>query len=170
MQGLGKPGVHQASLLTGSGAPRGKVIPDISAAYRGDDEGKPGQYIYRTLLHEAILNPPVSWYSSNFHSPVQDQFNKYHYPLEGASEIHMIWSDDGCLTVCGNDGNKMIEALRSPKIEFIVTQHPWLEDDCLYSDIILPVNTKFEEDDISTGFSQQYDLIFPERKCIGRLN
>lgn len=166
MQGLGKPGVHQASLLSGTGAPRGKVIPSISAAYRGDAEGKPGQHIYKTLLHEAILNPPVSWYSSNFHGPVQDQFNKYHYPADGSSEIHMIWSDDGCFTVCGNDGNKMIEALRSPKIEFVLTQHPWLEDDCLYSDIILPVNTKFEEEDIGAGFSQQYDLIFPEAKCI----
>ena len=166
MQGLGKPGVHQASLLSGSGAPRGKVIPDVRAAYRGDAEGKPGQYVYRTLLHEALLNPPVSWYSSNFHGPVQDQFNRYHYPSEGASEIHMIWSDDACFSVCGNDGNKMIDAFRSPRIEFILTQHPWLEDDCLYSDIILPVSTKFEEEDISAGFSQNFDLIFPEGKCI----
>ena len=42
------------------------------------------------------------------------------------------------------------EAYRSPKIEFILVQHPWLENDCLFADIILPVNTKFEEDDIGT--------------------
>src|SRR4030043_151895 len=60
----------------------------------------------------------------------------------------------------------MIEAFRDPKIEFILTQHPWLEDDCLYADIILPVNTKLEEEDISTGYSQNFDLIFPEGKCI----
>ncbi len=166
MQGLGRPGVHQASMVTGGGAPRGVVIPSVRAAFRGDAEGKPKQYIYKTLLHEAILNPPVSWYSSNFTGPVQDQFNKYHYPVEGASEIHMIWNDDGCFTACWNAGNKMIEAFRSTKIEFILTQHPWLEDDCLYADIILPVNTKFEEEDISTGYSENFDLIFPEGKCI----
>ena len=70
------------------------------------------------------------------------------------------------LRFVGTMGNKMIEALRSPKIEFVLTQHPWLEDDCLYADIILPVNTKFEEEDISTGFSENFDLIFPEGKCI----
>ena len=41
-----------------------------------------------------------------------------------------------------------------------------VEDDCLYTDIILPVNTKFEEEDIGAGYSEQFDLIFPEGKCI----
>ena len=34
--------------------------------------------------------------------------------------------------------------MRSPKIECIVAQHPWLENDCLLADIILPANTTFE--------------------------
>jgi molybdopterin guanine dinucleotide-containing S/N-oxide reductase-like protein len=165
MQGIGKPGVHQASMVDIS-TPRGEVIPNLRPVFRGDTEGKPQQYIYKPLLHEAILNPPISWYSSSFTGPVEDQFNQYQYPDKGSSEIHMIWSDDACYIVCWNNGNKMIEALRSPKIEFILTQHPWLEDDCLYSDIILPVNTKMEEEDIGTGYSQNFDLIFPEDKCI----
>jgi len=37
-----------------------------------------------------------------------------------------------------------IEAMRSPKIETIVAQHPWLENDCLLADLILPANTTFE--------------------------
>ena len=81
----------------------------------------------------------------------EDQFVKYTYPLpkeEGGSEFHMIWSDTPCRTTCWNDGNKTIEALRSPKIECIVAQHPWLENDCLMADIILPSNTTFEVDDI----------------------
>jgi len=166
MQGLGRPGVHQASMVNSGSTPRGVVIPSVRPAFRGDAEGKPSQSILKPLLHEAILNPPISWYSSSFRGPVEEQFNQYHYPLEGASEIHMIWSDDGCFSVCWNAGNKMIEAFRSTKIEFILTQHPWLEDDCLYADIILPVNTKFEEEDIGTGYSQNFDLIFPEGKCI----
>lgn len=164
MRGLGKPGVHQAAMEFG--LPRGKSIPRVHSVLRGDAKGKPKQFILKPLLHEAILNPPISWYSSHFSNPLEDQFNKYHYPVEGASEIHMIWSDEGCFTACWNCGNKMIEAFRSQKIEFILNQHPWLENDCLYADLILPVNTKLEEEDISIGYSSQFDLIFPEGKCI----
>jgi trimethylamine-N-oxide reductase (cytochrome c) len=165
MQGLGKPGVHQASLLTDS-TPRGVVKPNLRPVFRGDATGKPKQFIFKPLLHEAILHPPVTWYSSAAFSPVEDQFNKYGYPVADGSEIHMIWSDDGCFTACWNCGNRMIEAFRSPKIEFILNQHPWLEDDCLYADIILPVSTKLEEEDISNSYSNNYDLVFPEGKCI----
>ncbi len=61
----------------------------------------------------------------------------------------MLWTSSPCLTACWNCGSKFIEAFRSPKIECIVTQHPWLENDCFFSDIILPVNTKYEEEDIA---------------------
>jgi anaerobic selenocysteine-containing dehydrogenase len=50
-----------------------------------------------------------------------------------------------------DDGNKTIEALRSPKIECIIAQHPWLENDCLLADIILPSNTTMEVEDIMTN-------------------
>ena len=57
--------------------------------------------------------------------------------------------------------------MRHPDIEFMWAQHPWLENDCLLADIILPVNTKLEEDDIAGDiFSGQYNLLFPEHKCI----
>ena len=169
MQGVGKPGVHQAS-IDQSFPPRGENIPNLRPVFRGDASGKSKQFILKPLLHEAILNPPVQWHSSHFRGPVEDQFTRYCYPVDGASEIHMIWSDEGCFIACWNCGNKMIEAFRSPKIEFIVNQHPWLENDCLYADIILPVNTKFEEEDIAVGYSLHYDLIFPEGKCIASLD
>ncbi len=60
----------------------------------------------------------------------------------------MIWTDSPCLTTCWNDGNKIVEAMRSPKIECIIAQHPWLENDCLLADIILPGNTTMEVEDI----------------------
>ena len=79
----------------------------------------------------------------------------------------MIWTDTPCWTTCWNGGNEMIEAARSPKIEFILAQHPWFENDCLFADIILPVNTKFEEedfaDDLLNGF---YNHIFYEAPAI----
>ena len=60
----------------------------------------------------------------------------------------MIWMDNPCRTTCWNDGFMTVEAFRSPKIETIVVQHPWLENDTILADIILPINTKLEEEDI----------------------
>jgi trimethylamine-N-oxide reductase (cytochrome c) len=79
----------------------------------------------------------------------------------------MIWTDTPCLVTCWNDGNSILKAYRHPKIEFILAQHPWLENDCTFADIILPSNTKFETEDIGVDiFSGQFDAIFPEPKCI----
>jgi trimethylamine-N-oxide reductase (cytochrome c) len=110
------------------------------------------QIIPKTLIQEAILNPPVSfWGSGAIRAAVEDQFIKYTYPLpkeEGGTEIHMIWTDTPCRTTCWNDGMQTVEAFRSPKIECVVAQHPWLENDCLLADIILPGNTTLEVEDI----------------------
>jgi len=177
MQGLGKPGANQVKMiewgLLGSPEqeplPRPMVFPNLGAAYKGSDPRLVwSPFIPKTLVHEAILNPPLSWYGNETQmAPRENQFKKYTYPMEGCSEIHMIWTDSPCWITCWNDGNRLIEAFRSPKIEFILAQHPWLENDCLFADIILPVNTKFEEEDIgSDGFSGQFNLVFPEEKCI----
>jgi len=177
MQGLGKPGVNQAKMIEWNvlgipgwqPMPESKAHPDLSAAYHGADPRLVwSPFIPKTLVHEAILNPPLSWYGNETQmAPRENQFKKYTYPMEGCSEIHMIWTDSPCWITCWNDGNRLIEAFRSPKIEFILAQHPWLENDCLFADVILPVNTKFEEEDIgSDGQSGQFNLIFPEGKCI----
>ncbi len=128
----------------------------------------PTQFIPKNLIHEAILNPPISWYgNSTFPGTVEDQFVKYTFPKPGCSEIHMIWTDSPCWITCWNDSNSFIKALRSPKIEFMLAQHPWLENDCLFADIILPINTKFEEDDAGMDVeSGQYYVMFPEKKCV----
>jgi trimethylamine-N-oxide reductase (cytochrome c) len=42
-----------------------------------------------------------------------------------------------------------------------------MENDCLFADIILPVSTKFEEEDIATDANNgQFSLIINEEKCI----
>ncbi len=198
MQGLGKPGANQVKMIEWAlfgnpeqhPMPRSMVIPDVMAAHQGgyavkyEDKGwaaaggalptqhgraaMPEQFIPKDLIHEAILNPPVSWYGTTLLiEPLEDQFVKYQYPVEGFPEIHMIWTDSPSWVTCWNDGNRMIEAFRSPKIEFILAQHPWLENDCLFADIILPASTKLEEEDIAVDtFSGQFNLVFPEGKCI----
>jgi anaerobic selenocysteine-containing dehydrogenase len=128
----------------------------------------PSQTIPKDLIHDALLNAPITWYgNTTFPGSIPDQFVKYKYPAEGCSEIHMIWTDTPCWITCWNDSNSYIKGLRSPKIEFILAQHPWMENDCLFADIILPVSTKFEEQDIGTDLaSGQFYTAFHEKKCI----
>jgi molybdopterin guanine dinucleotide-containing S/N-oxide reductase-like protein len=169
MQGLGKPGVHQYNLIGRAGMPTSKPG---STGMKDGAFGSPAlkellkphgitafvntkQHIPKTLLQEAILNSPITyWGTGAIMASPEDQFIKYTYPIpkeEGGTEIHMIWTDTPCRTTCWNDGNKTIEAMRSPKIECIVAQHPWLENDCLIADIILPGNTTLEVDDLVTN-------------------
>jgi molybdopterin guanine dinucleotide-containing S/N-oxide reductase-like protein len=180
MQGLGKPGVHQAVMMGRQGMPRSQMVDstkvsDALTAEKAHSKTtiatvkeqitKPHQvtmvvtekqHIPKTLIHKAIFNSPLSYWGTGEQVALpEDQFKKYTYPLreeEGGTEIHMIWTDSPCRTTCWNDGNETIEAMRSPKIECIVAQHPWLENDCLLADIILPGNTTMEVEDIVTNF------------------
>jgi molybdopterin guanine dinucleotide-containing S/N-oxide reductase-like protein len=177
MQGLGKPGAHQVKMIewglynkrTNNPLPWPTFTPVLHEANRGwRYTDTPRQFIPKNLVHDAILNPPISWYGTTLsRDPVEQQFIKYTYPREDCPEIHMIWTDSPCLITCWNDGNAYIKAYRSPKIEFILAQHPWLENDCQFADVILPANTKFEVEDIGVDiFSGQFNLIFPDGKCI----
>lgn len=181
MQGLGKPGRNQMKFIewnlynmhSQNPGPRSKIIPNVRGAYQGTAGFIPPtirQLIPKTLIPDAILaDEQISWYGTTKAGyPAEDQFVKYKYPIDdGGTPIHMIWSDAPCWTTCWNGGNRMIEALRNPKIEFYLTQHPWMENDCLFADIILPVNTKFEEEDVAVDImSGQYNLFYYEGQCI----
>jgi anaerobic selenocysteine-containing dehydrogenase len=64
-------------------------------------------------------------------------------------------------------GETMVKAWRSPKIECIISEHQWMESDCIYSDLVLPVSTKYEEDDIGDDtISLHFDTLFLSDKCI----
>ena len=168
MQGLGGPGVHQ-SQITYTGMPRAEGLrstrffnPELSeritkpVATTIRAWGK--QLIPKTWIQQAIDEPPLTFYGSGaIETPTEDQFIKYTYPLskeEGGTEIHMIWTDTPCRITCWNHGNWTIDAFRNPKIETVVAQHPWLENDCLIADVILPSNTTLEVEDIVTNVRQ----------------
>jgi anaerobic selenocysteine-containing dehydrogenase len=198
MQGLGKPGAHQITMIEwnmlGLGPlPYGILVPNLQDAGTGTmvpgvrpvnskntrlvlamgehtkaGQTFPKQFIPKDLIHDALLKAPISWYGTTLlSSPLEDQFEKYTYPAEGCPEVHMIWTTTPCWITCWNDSNSYIQALRSPKIEFILAQHPWLENDCLFADIILPINTKFEEQDINLDEGNgQFLILMHEKKCI----
>ncbi|MEM3953243.1 MAG: molybdopterin-dependent oxidoreductase, partial [Nitrososphaerota archaeon] len=166
MQGIGKPGVqycnwygfqlfgitmpkspaplvsHPRSIGTGTIMAFGEVVPGFAAS---------AVFIPKTLTHQAILNPPITWYASAaFSSPKEEQFVKYTFPTPGYPEIHMVWNENSCLSGCWNLGNKFIEAWKSPKVEFYVGMGVWLENDLLYADIVLPNTTVFENIDLGS--------------------
>ncbi|NLV49136.1 MAG: molybdopterin-dependent oxidoreductase [Clostridiales bacterium] len=144
----------------------------------------PKQFIPRCLVHKAILDGHAEWYGMHCFSSSQQpdkngyrlptnkfQFDKIVYPRPGLSRVHMIWTDSPCNVTCWNNGNLFIESMRSPDIETIVAQHPWLENDCYFADIILPVATKHELadlcNDMSGGVLQSVYLQEPSIEPIG---
>lgn len=181
MQGLGKPGRNQFKFIewgtyglpSANPAPRPLGRTFIDKAFRGFHFHPLESFIPKTLVPKAILGDytednPLTWYGYTLAGmPREDQFIQYQYPVPGSKEIHMIWTDTPCWTTCWNGGNSMIEALRSEKIETVIAQHPWLENDCLMADILLPINTKFEEEDIGNDmYSGCFNLVMHEEQCI----
>jgi anaerobic selenocysteine-containing dehydrogenase len=187
MQGVGKPGRHLLSTIEWGlfgdlnppawtfgkaiPVPRHAIYPNLAPISRGFavvGSDLPKQIISKVLIHEAILNPPLKWYGNTLcRQLTEDQFKLYQYPVEGCSEVHMIWTDTPALMTCWNDSNHTARAYRSPKVEFMLAQHPWIENDCQFADIILPVTTKFENNDIGIdNFTAEFGTLFIDGKCI----
>ncbi len=187
MQGLGKPGRHMFTTIEWGlfgnmdppdwtfgqtiPVPRHIVYPNLVPANRGfavvgDD--LPEQIISKVMVTEALNNPPISWYGTTLcRQLTEDQFVQYKYPADGCSEIHMIWTDTPALMTCWNDSNYTAKGYQNPKIEFMLAQHPWIENDCQFADIILPVTTKFEIDDIGIdNFTAEFGTLYLDQKCI----
>ena len=63
------------------------------------------QLIPKTLIEQAINNPPVNFWGTGGHEvPTTDQFVKYTYPIpeeKGGTEVHMIWTDSPCRIPAG---------------------------------------------------------------------
>ncbi len=177
MQGLGKPGVHQFKMIEWGlyndkdkiPLPWPKYIPNIYGIQRGwKYTDTPRQFIPKNLIHDAILRAPIEWYGTTLSRDYTDQqFIKYKYPLDDAPEIHMVWTDSPSWMSCWNDTNDFARAFRDSKIEFILAQHPWLENDCQMADLILPTQTVMECDDFGVeSMSGQFCTVFPEPKAI----
>ncbi len=180
MQGLGRPGCNQAKMIECNGSPNcfsapKSIIgfPSLSSAYTGGYpwETNHPSFVPKSLIPKAILEGKCDWYGNESElASRENQFVHYEYPAEGCSKIHMVWTDSPSWITCWNEGNGFVRAMRDDSVEFILCQHPWLENDALLADIILPVNTKFEEEDIGSDcFSGQYQMLFHEHKCIESL-
>ena len=186
MQGLGKAGRQTLTWLEWDGfgghesmpLPRKEFTPNIGGgAHQHPTDLKISPcFIPKTLIPEAILGDytdehPLTWqaYPIAGH-PVTEQFITYQWPHKGAERLKMIWSDSPSWTTCWNGGNKLIDAYRSPEIETFIMQHPWFENDCLFADLLLPVSTKFEEEDICVDHDNgNFNTLFYEGRCIDKV-
>ncbi len=153
MQGLGKPGTSISSPDRSMPIPP-NVTTGLPTATTGlltaADHNPPNpvrQTLYQTVAPTGITNPPVKWYGAAQMSATDEQFTQKTYPLQGFPEVKMVWMDHGARITDWNCGAKWIEMYRSPKLDFIVAQDPWLENDSLFADLILPVTTPFEQID-----------------------
>ena len=139
----------------------------------------PKQFIPRCLVQRAILEKHAEWMGMSCFSTGQipkpgnvrlstayDQFKPNVYPRPGLSTVHMIWSSAPCNVTCWNDGHMFQRAYRDPSIETFVVQHPWMENDCYFADLLLPVCTKHEMHDIGNDMSSAtYVSIYKEEPC-----
>ncbi len=187
MQGIGKPGRNFFTTIEWGlfgklnppfwdfgdsiATPRHTKYPNMVPANRGFavvGGDLPAQIISKVKIVEALNDPPISWYGTTLcREETKNQFVKYEYPAKGCSEIHMIWTDTPALMTCWNDSNYTARGYQNEKIEFMLAQHPWIENDCQFADIILPVTTKFEIDDIGIdNFTAEAGTLFLDQKCI----
>ncbi|NWG02637.1 MAG: molybdopterin-dependent oxidoreductase [Syntrophaceae bacterium] len=191
MQGMGKPGVNIWSGVLGApfngkfffpcyGDPIGRITgdgnPDHVAQKTAVNPVK--QRLYRLLLPDAILNPPVQWLGEGFCAKsIEQQFIPYTYPMEGHPEIRMFYRYGGSFMGTMTETNKWVLAYQSPKLEFVANQSIWMDPETKMADIILPACTSFERNDISEfsntgGYSNHassgcnYRVIVYQKKCI----
>lgn len=181
MQGIGSPG--RQFLRTGAPSFYKKWLAQVPRFPEVDREGIPlnplieyaiGKeakspvFVPRTLVDIAIQNPPIQWKGSSAAlAETSDQFVRYRFPPnEEHPGIRVIWNENGNQPVSWNYGKRWVEALRNPKIDFVVSIHPWLENDVLFSDLILPAQTIFEHEDLIAVQRSDILGIFYQEKAI----
>lgn len=178
MQGLGKPGRNQWRMVEWGHLgkaraipyPRPEVVPNIGGAFNGSRNAQPDNFIPKTMPQVALQAEETTWWYgvTSAGMPKEDQFVEYCFPPEDDDQFcHMIWSDTPCLSTCWNCGNGNEGMFCNSRFDFVMFQHPWLENDMIYGDLLLPVNTVYETDDINIDiFSGDMAKIYYEEKAV----
>ena len=163
MQGIGRPG--RQFLRTGAPSFYKKSLAQVPRYPEVDKHGialspmieyaigkgpKSPVFIPRTLATEAIMHPSIEWRSTTAAlAKTEDQFTHYRFPPnDNHPGIRMVWNENGSQPGSWGYGYKWLEALRNPKVDFVVGIHPWMENDIPFSDLILPAQTNFEHPDL----------------------
>ncbi len=173
MQGLGKPGRGIHGGLAGD-TPGNRMfwpygIPESwgNLTWMADNiyQNNVTQACWRTSFPTAILDPPIEWYGwglSAVRAPPPGLVPKFEYgsqwglagvknvyPKEGYSKIHLQMAAGSHILGTWTEANKWIQAWQSPELEFIYRTDYWWGGAARFSDIILPVTTCLEQNDVS---------------------
>jgi trimethylamine-N-oxide reductase (cytochrome c) len=163
MQGIGRPG--RQFLRTGAPSFYKRSLAQVPRYPDVDRNGialnplieyalgkgpKSPVFIPKTLASEAILRPSVEWTGTSAAlAKTEDQFKRYRFPPNDQHPgIRMVWNENASQAGSWSHGFKWLEALRSPRIEFVLGVHPWMENDIPFSDLILPAQTIYEHPDL----------------------
>lgn len=158
MRGLGKPGISiwgtsmgapidSSVWFPGYGDPDGRIA--LSRVARIRPANPNAQRLYRPLVPDAILNPPINWYGEGFcNKSLEQQFTHFTYPMEGCSEVKLWYRYGGSFIGTMTDTSKWVRMYQSPKLEFVANQDCWWSGETRFADVILPACTQLERDDI----------------------
>lgn len=187
MQGMGKPGTNFWSPVMG--APINTEVMFPGYADKDGNIASPAiaqiapvnpvkQKLYRILMPQAITNAPVSWEGDGFcGESLEQQFNRYRYPMAGHSEVKLFYRYGGSFIGTMTETNNYIDMYQSPNLECVVCQDIWETPESRFADIILPACTNLERDDIgeaasSGGYSAHgvtscnRRIVVLQKKCI----
>jgi molybdopterin guanine dinucleotide-containing S/N-oxide reductase-like protein len=190
MQGMGRPGVNLWTATNGAPFNADFKFPGYAASgidfyakksrQKGTLVNPVKQMLYRNLLPESILNPPRSWLFETKRGSSLNQFHKFTYPENKGTECHMYYRHGSSFIGSMTETNNWVKMLQSPKLETIVVQDCWWNNSTRFADIILPVCTNFERNDISnaaevggyvydSSTSTNHRVIVYQKKCIDPL-
>jgi len=195
MKGLGKPGINFGCLGTGTPLNMDFFFPGYAdGGISGDVEftadavqnyqrlphlismNTVTQKISRLRIPEAILEGSAVGHPSDSRS-LAGQFARFSYPAAGHSRVRMMYKYGGSHFGTTMESNRLVTALQSPELEFIVNQSIWDEGETRFADVILPACTNFERWDIGEwsqaggyahhNFNQlNHRVIVLQHKCI----
>jgi molybdopterin guanine dinucleotide-containing S/N-oxide reductase-like protein len=167
MQGLGKPGINFGNLGTGAPLDMEFYFPGYAdGGISGDVEttadavqnyqrmphlismNSVTQKVSRLRIPEALLDGQAEGYATDGRS-LEGQFQRFSYPAAGHSRIRMMYKYGGSHFGTTMESSRLVEALRSPELEFVLNQSIWNEGEVAYADLLLPACTNFERSDIS---------------------
>ena len=158
MQGIGKPGVNiLGSFLSVSGQYDDRQVGPTGYADGGMNLVLEHYYpnpcahqkITFTKWLDCIKEPPQTWqggHQDNFNADMF--FEQVEYPAKGCSEVRMLIQRGSTLTH-PPDNKRQVMANTDPKLETFIVFAPWFDRDCRYADIVLPVTSVFEHQELS---------------------
>jgi trimethylamine-N-oxide reductase (cytochrome c) len=157
MQGLGKPG----SNIIGTGlslsgpydmrqvGPTGYADGGMNCVMEKYYPNEHMAYMTFTKFVDCMWDAPQEWRGGHLdnHGP-EMFFDVTKYPAPERQEIRLLWMRGSTLTN-PPDLSRQKHGYESPKLECLIVAAPWFDRDCRYADLVLPITTIFERQDIT---------------------